>query len=168
MAAVAAVARGDDRRAALAPGCDDAVDRRRGELRPVGEHDHRRLDLRAERGEPAAERGARPALPVRAGDGAFELVRTRDDHDLIDAAESLEHGGEEQALLRRAEPRRGAGREDDGSDQDSLNRDALDHDRHRGRPVAGPERVDRLDRLHPLRDLADDGVLGRQAGVRGR
>ena len=81
----------------------------------------------------------------------------------LDSAEPFEDGGKEQALLRRAEPRRGAGREDDGSDQDVLNRDALHHDRHRGRPVSDAERVDRVDRHHPVRDLADDGVL-RPAG----
>ncbi len=115
-----AVARGDDRRAALSPGGDDAFDRGRVELGPVCEHDDRGLHVRVERGQPAPERGAGPALPVRAGDGALELVRTRDDDDLIDSGEPLEHGGKEQALLRRAEPRRGTGREDDRRDQDSC------------------------------------------------
>ena len=89
------------------------------ELGPICEHDDRGLHLRAERGQPATERGAGPALPVRTGHGALELVRTGDDHDLIDAAEPLQHGGEEQVLLRRTEAGCGTGREDDCSDQDS-------------------------------------------------
>jgi hypothetical protein len=46
-------------------------------------------------------------------------MRSRDDDDLVDGRQPLEDAGEEEALLRRAEPRRRAGGEDDGSDQDS-------------------------------------------------
>jgi len=46
-------------------------------------------------------------------------VRSCDDDDLVDAGQPFEDGREEQALLRRAEPRRRARGEDDGSDQDS-------------------------------------------------
>ena len=88
------------------------------ELRAVGEHDNRGLDVRVERGQPTPEGGAGAAFPVRARDGALELVRPRDDDDFLDPAEPFEDCGEEQALLRRAEPRRGSGCEDDGSDQD--------------------------------------------------
>jgi hypothetical protein len=95
MAAVAGVARGDDRCAAASPGGDDTFDRGRVELGPVREHDHGGLHLWLERGQPAAERGTWPALPVRTGNGVLELVRTGDDDDLIDASQPLEHGGEE-------------------------------------------------------------------------
>ena len=40
-----------------------------------------------ERGEAAAERRAGAALPLRAGDGALELVRPGDDDDLVDATD---------------------------------------------------------------------------------
>jgi len=46
-------------------------------------------------------------------------VRSRDDDDLVDPGQPFEDGGEEQALLRRAEPRRRARGEDDRADQDS-------------------------------------------------
>ena len=120
MPAVAAVARRDDRRRAPAPLVDDAVDRRRSERRPVREHDDRRLDLGRERGEAAAQRRAGPSLPVEAVDRAFERVRTRDDDDLVEPLYVLEHGGQEQSLLRRAEPRRCTGSEDDGADHQLL------------------------------------------------
>src|SRR5688572_30912918 len=112
MAADAAVARRDERIAALAPRREHTLDRRRGEVGAVREHDHGRLDAVVERGETAAERRARPALPVRAVDRALERVRSRDDDDLIDSRQPLEDGGEEEALLRRAEPRRRPGGED--------------------------------------------------------
>jgi hypothetical protein len=119
VAAVAAVAGGDERGAGLPPGGDDTFDRGRVEVRPVCEHDHRGFHVRAERSQPAPERGTGAALPVRARDGAFELVGTGDDNDLIDSAEPLEYSGKEQALLRRAESCCGTGREDDRPDQDS-------------------------------------------------
>ncbi len=60
----AAVGRGDRVAAVRAPVLDDAVDRARVEVGPVGERDDRGLRVRRERGEAAAERGAGAALPV--------------------------------------------------------------------------------------------------------
>lgn len=113
---------GDDVRAALAPGRDHALDRLRREVRPVGEHDHRRLRLGGERAEPAAQRRADPALPLlaahRAGIG-LHVVRPEHDHDVVDgaAAEPGQDFGKEDPLLGGAEPRRGAGGQDDREDQ---------------------------------------------------
>src|ERR1051325_9211646 len=56
MQADAAVGRGDDVAAVLPPGGDDAVERPRVEVGPVGEDDERRLDLVGEGREPATER----------------------------------------------------------------------------------------------------------------
>jgi hypothetical protein len=119
VAAVAAVARGDERRACLPPPLDHALHGGGRELRAVCEHDDSGFHVWAERGQPTPERGAGAALPVRARDGTLELVRPRDDDDVFDSTESFENCGEEQALLRRAEPRRGSGREDDRRDQDA-------------------------------------------------
>src|SRR5918995_5762955 len=47
-----------------------------------------------------------------------------------------------------------------------LDADRLDHDRLRGRPVAGAESLDRAHGLHPLRDRADDRVVRREPCVR--
>ena len=116
MSPVAAVARRDDRRRAPAPLVDDPIDRGGRERRPVREHDDRRVDLRRERRETAAQRRAGSKLPVGAVDRSLERVRPRDDDDLIEPLHVLEHGGKEQPLLRRAEPRRCAGSEDDGAD----------------------------------------------------
>ena len=46
-------------------------------------------------------------------------MRAENDHDLVDAARAhaLEDGLEQEALLRRAEPRRGPCCENDGGDQ---------------------------------------------------
>jgi hypothetical protein len=52
-------------------------------------------------------------------DGPLELVGARDDDHLGERLQALEHGRQEQLLLRRAEPRRRARGEDDGADQDS-------------------------------------------------
>ena len=122
VAADAAVARRDDRLSPLARRGDDPIDRCRRELRAVDEHDDRRLDIRSERSQTAPERCARPELPVRAANDALargDLVRAENDHDLVDAARAhaLEDGLEQEALLRRAEARRGSGCKDDGGDQ---------------------------------------------------
>lgn len=119
MAALAAVARGDDRLVSLAPGRDHALDRRGREVGPVGEHDDGGLGV--EGGQAAAERGPGAPLPVGAGDDSrvgLDLVRAEDDHDVLDggAPEPLEDLRQEEALLRRAEPRGGARCEDDGRD----------------------------------------------------
>jgi hypothetical protein len=120
VAALAAVARGDDRLAPLAPGREHALDRRGCEAGPVGEHDHG--GLRVERGQAAAERGSRSSLPFRTADDArvrLDVVRAQDDHDLVDggAPEPLEDLWQEEALLGRAEPRGRARSEDDAADQ---------------------------------------------------
>ena len=88
--------------------------------------DDRRLDVVLERAEPAAERRARPALPVRAADepdtdlrrDVTKVVRALDHDDLVHRAlrDPLEHAREEEALLRGAEARRGAGGEHDRGD----------------------------------------------------
>jgi hypothetical protein len=53
VATLAAVARGDDRLAALAPRGEHALHRLGCEVRPVGEHDHRGLCI--QRGQAATE-----------------------------------------------------------------------------------------------------------------
>ena len=71
-------------------------------------------------------------------------MRARDDDDLVDVrVEPLEDGGEEQALLRRAEPRRGTGGEDDRSDQDSWTVTRSITTGFDGGPSPVAERVDR-------------------------
>ena len=107
--------------AGLPPGRDHAVDRRRGELRAVGEDDDSCLGVRRERLEAAAKRCAGASLPVVAVDDAgvgLEGVCPGHDDDLVDTAraDALEDERQEQSLLRRAEPARGAGREHDGRD----------------------------------------------------
>jgi hypothetical protein len=89
VAALAAVARDDDRLVPLAPGRDHALDRLGREVRAVGEHDHGGLGV--ERGEAAAERGSRPSLPLGAVDDAcigLDVVGAEDDHDLVDGSAS--------------------------------------------------------------------------------
>ena len=120
MAALTAVARGDDRLAPLAPGREHALDRRGCEAGPVGEHDHG--GLRVERGQAAAERGSRASLPFGAVDDArvgLDVVRAEDDDDLLDrgATEAVEDPWQEKALLRRAEARCRPRSEDDTADQ---------------------------------------------------
>ena len=122
MPADARVTRGHDRLPPRAPLLDDAVDRRRREIGPVGEDDDRRFDLRAESREAAAERRSRPELPLGTADGplaGLELVRAEDDDDLVDSAppNALQHGLEQKLLLRRAEAGGGSRREDDGGDR---------------------------------------------------
>ena len=120
MAALAAVARGDDRLALLAPRRDHALDRLGREVGPVGEHDHG--GLRVERGQAAAKGGARASLPVRAADDArvgLDVVRAEDDHDLGygGTPEPLQDLGQEELLLRRAEAACRACSQDDACDQ---------------------------------------------------
>jgi len=122
MEANASVGGGDHVRIARAPGRDDALDRLRREVRPVGEHDHSRLRLGGERAKAAPQRRADPELPLlaahRAGIG-LHVVRAEHDNDVVDgaAAEPGEDFGEEDPLLGGAEPRRGAGGQDDREDQ---------------------------------------------------
>ena len=78
----------------------------------------------------------------------------------------LEHGGKEQPLLRRAEPRRCAGSEDDGADHQlfltvtfSITTGCA------GGPSPVPSASIALTVSIPSRDRADDGVVGREAGV---
>ena len=69
------------------PGVDDALDGGGGEIRPVGEHDDRRLVLGAELLETARERRTRATLPSRTGDdpsGRLERVRPGYHDDLGD------------------------------------------------------------------------------------
>jgi len=94
MAAHAAVACGNERCAARPPGYEHALDRGRRELGAVREDDDGCLDAGVERREPTAQRGARPAFPVRAVDRALERVRSRDDDDLVDPGQLFEDGGE--------------------------------------------------------------------------
>ena len=93
VAALTAVRGGDDVAAVGAPALDHAGDRRRRQVGPVG-HDHeRRLDVVAERRQPAPERGARAASqsaqrtrrtkPCRTGS---QRVGALDDDDLVDGA----------------------------------------------------------------------------------
>jgi hypothetical protein len=49
-------------------------------------------------------------------DSALERVGACDHDDLVEPAHVLEHGREEQPLLRGAEPRRRSRGEDDGGD----------------------------------------------------
>jgi hypothetical protein len=89
VAALAAVARDDDRLAPLAPRSDHALDRLGREVRAVGEHDDGGLDV--EGGQTAAERGSRPLLPLRAAHDArvgLDVVGAQDDHDLVDRSAS--------------------------------------------------------------------------------
>ena len=121
MAALAAVGGCDDRAALGPPGRDHALDGFRREVWPVGEHHDRGLDVVPELLEPARERCARPALPAGARDDArrrLERVRSRHHHDVVDRAllQPLEHLGQQQALLRRAEARRLTGGEHDRGD----------------------------------------------------
>jgi hypothetical protein len=119
MPSLAAVARRDDRLPALPPGGDHAVDRRGREIGSVREHDHRRFGGKAF--EAAAERGPGTPLPLGAADDGrvrVDVVGAEDDEHVVHraTANALEHLGQEQLLLRRAEARGGACGEDDGGD----------------------------------------------------
>jgi hypothetical protein len=120
VAALAAVARGDDRLAPLAPGCDHALDRLGREVRPVGEHDHRGLSV--ERGQAAAEGGSGASLPVGAADDVrvgLHFVGTHDHDDFLyrGLPDPLQDLREEDPLFRGAETSGGSGGEDDARDQ---------------------------------------------------
>ena len=68
---------------------DHAVDGLGREVRPVAEDDDRGLGLLVERVQAAAQRSARPALPVATVDGRrarLDLVRTEDDEHAVDGA----------------------------------------------------------------------------------
>ena len=122
MAPLAPVARRHDRLSLLAPGFDHAVDRLRSEVGPVGQDDDRCLGVRSQRLEPAAERGARAAIPLGTADDArigFDVVRAEHDDDVVHRAPAHlhEHLGEEKPLLRGTEARRRPGGEDDRPDQ---------------------------------------------------
>jgi len=122
MAAYAAVGRGQHVASAFSPRFGDAVERFGREVGAVGQDDRRGGDLGAERGEPAAKRGAGAPLPVGAPDCArvgLDVVRAEHDDDLAEragATDAREHFVEEELLLRRAEPRRGSGGEHYGGD----------------------------------------------------
>jgi hypothetical protein len=118
MTALARVGSGHHVAAGPPPRGDDAVDRRRREVRTVGEHDDRRFRFGGERLETAAKRRARPALPLRAVHGLRRRVeRVRPDyhqHTLDRAgANSLEDGLDQEALFGRAEASRAAGSQND-------------------------------------------------------
>ena len=120
MAALAAVARGDDRLALLAPRRDHALDRLGREVGPVGEHDHGGLCV--QRGQAAAEGGSGASLPVGAADDlrvGLDVVRAEDDDDVLDggAPEPLEDLRKQETLLRRAVARRRPGGQDDAGNQ---------------------------------------------------
>ena len=121
MATLAKVACRDDVPRSLTPRCDNSFHGRGREIGAVGEYDHRRLDHRRERREPATKRCARAALPVRALDDprahGFERVSAGDYHDFIDwcVSQTLENVWEEKLLLGSAEACRGSGGQDDGA-----------------------------------------------------
>jgi len=120
VAALAAVARCDDRLVALAPGADHALDGLGREVGPVREHDHRGLCL--QRGEAAAEGGSGAAFPVGAADHArvgLDLVCAEDHDDLVHRStpQPFQDGGQQDALLGEAEACRGSSRQDDSADQ---------------------------------------------------
>src|SRR5829696_1610397 len=109
MTSLAAIGSSEKCAGALLPGGDHAVDPLSLKGRPVRQTDDRGFGRRGKIRETAAERHARPALPVGALDhpGAFGLeeVRARDYDDLLDRARphALEDAREEEALLRGAE-----------------------------------------------------------------
>ena len=171
MAARAVVRRGDDS-AARAPVVEHALDGLRREIGPVGKDDDGRLDVFPERREAAAKRRPGPALPLRAADDprlvGGELIGALDDDDLVHGrlAEPLEHVREEDALLRAAEPRRLACREDDRGDahrQLTPTVTVFTTTGCDGGPSPTPSASIRRTVSMPVRHLADDRVVGRQA-----
>ena len=114
MAALAAVARRDDRLAACAPLADHTLDCFRREVGAICKDDDRGCRVGRKRGEAAPERGSGALLPLGAVDDLrvrLDVVRAEDDEDVVDgcAPHPREHLREEHALLRRAEARRRAG-----------------------------------------------------------
>ena len=125
MEADAAVGGRDDVSALGPPGLDDPVDRARIELGPVGEDDDRGLGLGGQRGEAAAQRRARAALPVGAADALdVERVRAGHDDDAVDARcarpRRAPAAGAPAASAASAVARRRAGGEDDRVDHATL------------------------------------------------
>ena len=126
MAPVPAVARSDDVALLRSPCVHDALDRRGSQVRAVRQADDGSLRVPGERREPTAEGRSRAALPLRARDepcgAGIELMGARDDDDLVQRglAEPRQHAGQEQALLRLAEPARSAGGQDDCRDHSAL------------------------------------------------
>jgi hypothetical protein len=120
VAALAAVARGDDRLSVLAPRRDHALDRLGREVGAVREHDDSGLGV--ERGQAAAERRPRPSLPVGTADDArvgLDVVGAEDDDDVLDGrtSESLQDLRKEEPLFRRAEACGRSSGENDCPDQ---------------------------------------------------
>ena len=119
MPALAAVRRREHVAAAFAPGGDERGRRRRarGRARRRGARPRRRR--RAERGEPAAQRRARPALPVGALDDAARRSRARRRPRRRRSRRARRFAQRPSTSARRspawrAEPGRRAGGEDDG------------------------------------------------------
>ena len=168
MAAHAAVARGDERRAGLAPGREHALDRGRREVGAVGEDDHGRLDV--VRRAPRARSGARrPGPRSQSGqcDGAVRAgcapATTTTWSTAGRAARGRRAGAGAASARRTASPHRRRGRRPRSG---LFDRDLLDHDRLRRRPVAGAELASIARTVSmPLGHLADDRVLRRQARV---
>ena len=128
MEAQAVVGGRDDVAALGAPRLDDPVDGARIEVGAVGEHDDRRLRLRRERAEPAAQGGAGAVRPVRAAHRALvrlDVMRAEHDEDPVERRALVqrgEHARQQLDLLRRrdAVARRSAGRQHDGVDHTST------------------------------------------------
>jgi hypothetical protein len=122
------------------------------------------------RGEAAPKGSPRTQLPFRAvdrPDAGLDRMGSEDDDHVVHRtrAHALEHRLEQDPLLRRAEPRRGAGSEDDRCDHRELARgDGHAADDHRLRGLLRlriAELTDALDHVEALNDLAQHGVLGR-------
>ena len=111
---------------ALVPRGDDPVDGTRRELRPVGQHDDGRVRRRSEGASPQRSDAPGPRSQsgqrtVRASVSTSCAPRTTSVSSTASArANPVEHAWQEQPLLRRAEPRRGAGGEHDDADLDSV------------------------------------------------
>ena len=157
-----------------APARDDAGDGRGREIGPVGEDDDRRIGPVRQRGETAAERCARPALPVRAADDTsamvrirFERVRALDHDDLVHRrpGQPVEDVVDQQLLLGSAESRRRSGGEDDRADHvDAAVTCSTTHDPGRCAVAGRRDRRTCRSARHgdPADDMADDGVVGRE------
>ena len=172
MEPLTAVGRGDDRPGAVLPRRDDAVDRARVEVGPVGEDDERGLDVVAQRREPAAQRRAGAALPsgqwtVRASVSTWCAPMTTSTSSTALRADAFEHGRAGAALLRRAEASRCTGGEDDSGDSATLLTVILsDDDRLASAARAGSPSVPIWSTTsEAVRHLADDRVVRRQADV---
>ena len=171
VAAVAAVARGEDVAAALPPRRDDAVDGGRREVGPVGEDDDCRLHVlpRAPRARSAATRpGPRSQSAQWTTRASASSRARRRRRRLVDTARAhaLEHAREEQALLGRAEPLEApAARTTARDHQPPRDVSMLDDDGCVG-CSGGGRRACRCASTtsEPVGHLADDRVVGRQLG----